>query len=260
MGREGEKREAYLCDHIDSIPSTNDFPLSSSSYGKIVLSNSEVNFFQLLLQARESNNLTTEIRVAGGWVRDKLLNFRSSDLDIALDNCTGEEFAQHVLKYLGSKGKIGKSKENPEKSKHLATAFVHIGEFEVDFVNLRTEDYTDSRIPQMKFGTAREDAFRRDFTINALFYNILTNKVEDLTGKGLEDLQKQLLQTPLPAIQTFADDPLRMLRAIRFATRLSFTLRSDGSATLFTTYKGWSRTNRKRNISVSGRSKSACSY
>lgn len=91
--------------------------------------------------------------------------------------------------------------------------------------NLRTETYTeDSRIPATSIGTPAEDAQRRDFTVNALFYNINDGKVEDLTGRGLQDLQDGLIRTPLPASTTFRDDPLRMLRAIRFASRLGFRL------------------------------------
>lgn len=68
-------------------------------------------------------------------------------------------------------------------------------------------------------GTPVEDAFRRDFTINALFYNINEDKVEDFTNKGLEDMQKKILRTPLCPIKTFIDDPLRILRGFRFAAR-----------------------------------------
>ncbi|KAJ0086673.1 hypothetical protein Patl1_07788 [Pistacia atlantica] len=69
-----------------------------------------------------------------------------------------------------------------------------------------------------KFGTAEEDAYRRDLTINSLFYNINTSSVEDLTGRGIEDLKSGKIVTPLPPKATFLDDPLRVLRAIRFGT------------------------------------------
>lgn len=99
---------------------------------------------------------------------------------------------------------------------------------EIDFVNLRSESYaSSSRIPEIQFGTAEQDALRRDFTINAMFYNIRHGNVEDLTGKGLEDLRNRLIRTPLPALQTFMDDPLRVMRAIRFASRLNFDLHQD---------------------------------
>ncbi|XWS24807.1 hypothetical protein CRYUN_Cryun27aG0016400 [Craigia yunnanensis] len=95
----------------------------------------------------------------------------------------------------------------------------------IDFVNLRCEDYSEnSRIPTMKFGTAEEDAYRRDLTINSLFYNINTNSVEDFTKRGIEDLKFGRIVTPLPPKDTFLDDPLRVLRAIRFGARFGFTL------------------------------------
>lgn len=100
-----------------------------------------------------------------------------------------------------------------------------IGRFAVDFVNLRTESYmTDSRIPTIKFGSPLEDSLRRDLTINALYYNIHTQQVEDFTQQGLDDLQKGIIRTPLPALTTLTDDPLRCLRAIRFACRFDFKI------------------------------------
>ena len=100
-----------------------------------------------------------------------------------------------------------------------------IGRYSVDFVNLRSETYTnDSRIPEMQFGTPLEDALRRDLTINSLYYNIKTMEVEDYSTKGIDDLKRRIVRTPLPALITLTDDPLRSLRAIRFACRLGFTI------------------------------------
>lgn len=79
-----------------------------------------------------------------------------------------------------------------------------------------------------KLGTPLDDALRRDLTINALFYNVASQTVEDLTGKGLDDLEARIARTPLPPKQTFSDDPLRVLRTIRFAGR--FQLRVEESA------------------------------
>lgn len=96
---------------------------------------------------------------------------------------------------------------------------------EVDIVNLRTEEYAqNSRIPTIAIGTPHEDALRRDLTINSLYYNIQTRNVEDFTGRGIDDLQKQRICTPLPPMTTLEDDPLRALRAIRFACRFNFTM------------------------------------
>ncbi|KAJ6360676.1 hypothetical protein OIU77_004650 [Salix suchowensis] len=98
----------------------------------------------------------------------------------------------------------------------------------IDFVNLRSEDYSEnSRIPTMTFGTAKEDAYRRDLTINSLFYNINTGSVEDLTGRGIEDLKSGKIVTPLPPKDTFLDDPLRVLRAIRFGARFGFVFEEE---------------------------------
>ncbi len=98
----------------------------------------------------------------------------------------------------------------------------------VDFVNLRSEEYSgDSRIPTVAFGTPLQDAERRDFTVNAMFYNVNLGVVEDFTGHGRSDLAARLLRTPLPAHVTFLDDPLRLLRGVRFAARLGFALHED---------------------------------
>ncbi|KAL3941055.1 MAG: hypothetical protein SGARI_000723 [Bacillariaceae sp.] len=100
---------------------------------------------------------------------------------------------------------------------------------DVDFSNLRHETYAeDSRIPETVMGTALEDAYRRDFTMNSLYYNLHSQTVEDWTRRGLQDLlDSQIVQTPLEAYQTFHDDPLRVLRAIRFAVRYQMHLAKD---------------------------------
>lgn len=115
-----------------------------------------------------------------------------------------------VNSYLQSKeqqsAKIAVIQANPDQSKHLETARMRINETWVDLVNLRSETYTqESRVPQMEFGTPEEDALRRDFTINSLFYNINTGLVEDFSGRGLEDLEKGIIRTPLAAMETFLD-------------------------------------------------------
>lgn len=182
------------------------------------------------------------LRWAGGWVRDKLLGKASDDIDVAINVLTGVSFAQGVLAYVDSVpeaeftarygltpaevvGNLHVVKLNPEQSKHLETATVKVFDYSVDFVNLRKETYAeDSRNPVMQFGTASEDAFRRDATINALFYNLNEGVVEDLTGRGLEDMANKVMRTPLEPLQTFTDDPLRVLRLVRFASRLDFTI------------------------------------
>jgi len=191
----------------------------------------EVQLFDLIKQAVAQEAKGTVLRVAGGWVRDKLLGKESDDVDMALDNVSGAAFAESLNTFLQQQGletrSIGVIQANPDQSKHLETARVLVLGHWIDFTNLRTETYrADSRIPEMAFGSANDDAHRRDFTINALFYNLQTDQVEDLTGKGLDDLSglKGVIRTPLPALTTFLDDPLRLLRAVRFAARFALPL------------------------------------
>jgi len=251
-------------------------PIDPSSYQPkrgfgpfLNLTTDERNLFRLLREARENTELTTTLRVAGGWVRDKLLatpefsqpsshqqhvtgrltsKFKAPslgrqgtkilsgnvaapvDIDIALDDMLGREFADRLNEYLSQKGEetisVGVVLKNPEKSKHLETATMKVGSFWIDFVNLRAEQYAqDSRIPDLvRIGTPAEDAFRRDLTINALFYNINNGLVEDWTGRGFDDLRRGIVATPLAPLTTLLDDPLRTLRSIRFAARLRFTM------------------------------------
>ncbi|OMO88926.1 hypothetical protein CCACVL1_08108 [Corchorus capsularis] len=197
---------------------------------QIELTETEKKIFDRLLSTLRHFNLQTQLRVAGGWVRDKLLGKECYDIDIALDNMVGSEFAEKVKEYLSSVGEeprgIAVIQSNPEQSKHLQTARMRLFDLWIDFVNLRSEDYSEnSRIPtEMRFGTAKEDAYRRDLTINSLFYNINTNLVEDFTNRGIEDLKFGRIVTPLRPKDTFLDDPLRVLRAIRFGARFDFIL------------------------------------
>ncbi|PPD88538.1 hypothetical protein GOBAR_DD14520 [Gossypium barbadense] len=196
---------------------------------QIELTETEKKIFDRLLNTLRHFNLQTQLRVAGGWVRDKLLGKECYDIDIALDNMLGSEFVDKVQEYLSTTGEVAQGlaviPSNPEQSKHLETARMRLFDLWIDFVNLRCEDYSEnSRIPTMKFGTAEDDAYRRDLTINSLFYNINTNLVEDFTKRGLEDLKFGRIVTPLPPKATFLDDPLRVLRAIRFGARFDFTL------------------------------------
>ena len=93
---------------------------------------------------------------------------------------------------------------------------------------MRSEQYTQgSRVPTIEIGTPTEDAYRRDLTINSMFYNINQEKVEDWCGNGISDLRQGIIRTPLDPLQTFLDDPLRVLRTIRFANRFEFEILTD---------------------------------
>ncbi|KAL3503848.1 hypothetical protein ACH5RR_033689 [Cinchona calisaya] len=196
---------------------------------RIDLTATEKQIFDRFLQVLHHFNLQTQLRVAGGWVRDKLLGKECYDIDIALDNMLGKEFCETVNNFLSSTGedtqRFAVIECNPDQSKHLETARMCLFDVWIDFVNLRSEDYSESsRIPTMRFGTPEEDAYRRDLTINSLFYNINNDSVEDFTGRGIADLKSGKIVTPLPPKQTFLDDPLRVLRAIRFGARFNFAL------------------------------------
>lgn len=198
----------------------------------IELTDLENKIFDTLLAAREHHKQSTVLRCAGGWVRDKLLGRTSHDIDIALDDTTGREFAEKVNAYLISQGQpatsVGVIAANPDQSKHLETATLKVHGMMLDLVNLRSEKYSEaSRIPVITVGTPLDDAERRDFTINSLFYNLNTRAVEDMTGRGLQDLRDGIIRTPLEPETTFLDDPLRVLRAVRFASRYQFTMVDD---------------------------------
>ncbi|CAD7922385.1 unnamed protein product [Amoebophrya sp. A120] len=212
----------------------------------VKLTDTERLIFRVFLDTCKHFELKTTLRAAGGWVRDKLLDIASDDLDIAVDDGTGEEFADKVEAYAkvvhaqaaANEGNapsyanqlkissVGNVRKNPEQSKHLATACFRICGVSVDVTNLRTETYAEEtgRIPVVEIGTPSEDAHRRDLTINSLFYNLHTESVEDFTNKGVEDLSNGFIRTPLNPEITFLDDPLRVLRVVRFACRYDFDM------------------------------------
>lgn len=214
---------------------------------KLSLTPAETLFRQCLIDCRDHMQTSPGmqdlvLRFTGGWVRDKLLGVQSHDIDVALSSMTGWQFGLALQTFMERNGakyeeeaakqgfkaeikNLHKIAANPEKSKHLETITTRMFGIDVDFVNLRKEVYTEeSRNPQMEFGTAEEDALRRDATVNALFYNLDSQVVEDFTSRGLDDMAKKIIRTPLAPYQTFKDDPLRVLRLIRFACRLSYTI------------------------------------
>ena len=210
---------------------------------EVQLKKTEQDLFDILRATAKQAGLKTTLRCAGGWVRDKLLGKDSVDIDVALDDLLGAQFAEHLSTYLQSQGqkagRIAVVQANPEKSKHLETAKVTINELEVDLVNLRSETYVSDAahtIPEMTFGTPEQDAFRRDFTFNSMFYNINTTEVEDFTGKGKQDLAAGIVRTPLQPKETLLDGTLLNqtytkfnLQASNFHTALQLYRSSEGA-------------------------------
>ena len=192
---------------------------SNSLIVNFPLNEIEKECFEIILNVLQKNNLTSTIcRVAGGWVRDKLLGKESDDIDIALSNMKGGKLAQLINEELyPGKDKVGIIQQNAEKGKHLETATIKICNKWIDFVNLRSEE-------ENAIGTPLTDAERRDLSINSLFYNINEKKIEDWTNKGLNDLKIGLIDTPIDAKITFKDDPIRILRMLRFAVKYKFAI------------------------------------
>ncbi len=161
-----------------------------------------------------------EAYVVGGYVRDKLLGKAVNDIDIVVVG-SGIEFAMHVAEHLGKKKIVTFEK--------FGTAMLTTGETKIEFVGARKESYSkDSRKPAVDIGSLLDDVSRRDFTINTLAVSIngkTFGKVIDHFD-GIADIEKKLIRTPLDPRQTFDDDPLRIMRAIRFASQLNFEIDS----------------------------------
>ena len=196
----------------------------------LILTKNERRIFELLVDTVRSKAPNTTVRVAGGWVRDRLLGEKSDDIDICVDNMSGKAFAELVLKHMRELGVKTSRQDSPveantDANKHLESAILPIFGVDVDFVQLRKETYDDeTRNPQIEVGvTAEEDARRRDLTINALFYNLNKRLVEDFVG-GEEHLRQRKAVTPIDPLRTFLEDPLRILRVIRFSARFNLSV------------------------------------
>ncbi len=170
--------------------------------------------------ARAAIDLEVECYIVGGYVRDLVLNRPSKDIDIL---CVGNGIA--LAEKVGSL--LGLSKEKIIVFKNFGTAMLHADNFELEFVGARKESYrSDSRKPIVEDGTMSDDQNRRDFTINAMSISLNGSNFGELIDPfgGLLDIENKIIKTPLNPKITFADDPLRMMRAIRFATQLNFDI------------------------------------
>lgn len=167
--------------------------------------------------AATAEETSTEIYIIGGFVRDLYLNRVSKDIDVVVLG-NGIEFAEKVGQKL---------KTHVAVFKNFGTAMLKHLDLEIEFVGARKESYrADSRKPIVENGTLADDQLRRDFTINALAISLNPNTFGQIIDPfdGLSDLENRVIRTPLDPVVTFSDDPLRMMRAVRFATQLNFKI------------------------------------
>ena len=176
--------------------------------------------FQIISEAADEQQ--QECYVIGGFVRDIFLKRPSKDIDVVVVG-SGIELAEKVTAKLGKKAKL-------TVFKNFGTAQVKLKDLEVEFVGARKESYQrDSRNPIVEDGTLEDDQNRRDFTINALAICLNKDRFGEIIDPfgGLEDLKNFVIRTPLNPDITFSDDPLRMMRGIRFAAQLGFFLETN---------------------------------
>lgn len=178
--------------------------------------------------SKAADALGLESYVIGGFVRDYILKRGTAkDIDVVAVG-SGIELAQKVSQLLPNKPKV-------QVFKTYGTAMLRSGQTEVEFVGARKESYTrDSRNPIVENGSLQDDQNRRDFTINALAIRLNDAHYGELIDPfgGVEDLKKGIIQTPLDPDITYSDDPLRMMRAIRFAAQLNFTIEKESLASI----------------------------
>lgn len=176
--------------------------------------------FQQITAAAEATNV--QCYLIGGYVRDLIIGRESKDIDVV---CVGSgiALAQQLASQLGDDVYV-------TIFKNFGTAQVRFGDMEIEFVGARKESYrSDSRKPIVEDGTLEDDQNRRDFTINALGISLNEATFGELIDPfgGVEDIKKKIIRTPLEPKLTFSDDPLRMMRGIRFASQLGFDIEPD---------------------------------
>ncbi len=172
----------------------------------------------ILNKAAKGTEFVGKVYFAGGCVRDELIGRKTRDIDITVELPDGGiRFAE----YLFQQGISNK----PKVFKQFGTALISIGEHKIELVMTRKESYHyRSRKPDVEFGSLEEDVLRRDFTVNSLLVRISDGEILDLSGCGRKDLEAGLIRATSSPSVIFKEDPLRLLRAIRFATELDFDI------------------------------------
>ena len=198
-----------------------------NSHSKKILNSINLDIFKIISDSTEELGL--ESFIVGGFVRDLILN-RSVKKDIDI-MCIGSgiDLAKTVQKKINSKVKIN-------IFKRYGTAMINYGDYQIEFVGSRKESYSkDSRNPSVESGSFMDDMLRRDFTINTLAIILNRKKFGELvdTFGGVQDLEKKIIVTPSEPNKTFSDDPLRMLRAVRFACQLNFIIDEKTKESIF---------------------------
>ena len=172
-----------------------------------------------------------KVYIAGGYVRDEMMGLDPKDIDIVVELPEGGiKFAEYITKKMGNY----KKGSNPVVFPKFGTAKfnlvgnvdgIDLSDIEIEAVMSRSEEYiSGSRKPNVKPGTLKQDVERRDFTVNSLLKDLTTGEIIDLTGSGKDDLKKGVIRTPLDPDVIFTEDPLRMLRAIRFTAKYKWSL------------------------------------
>lgn len=183
--------------------------------------NKNLKLFKIISEAAEMNNQS--VYIVGGYVRDLLMKRKAStDIDFVTEQ-SGIELAQSVAQDIDPKLKVSVFKT-------YGTAMIKYKDLDLEFVGARKESYTEnSRKPEVEGGSLEDDQKRRDFTINAMAISLNKDNFGELIDpfNGVDDLEKGILRTPLEPAQTYSDDPLRMMRAVRFASTLNFKIEEN---------------------------------
>jgi poly(A) polymerase len=184
----------------------------------------DTHLFKAIAEVGEEIN--QPVFIIGGYVRDLILNRASKDIDFVTAG-SGIELAENVAKKLKTR--------QISVFKNFGTAMINFQDWELEFVGARKESYQrDSRKPIVENGTLEDDQNRRDFTINALAISLNKDTFGQLIDPfdGVHDIENKIIRTPLNPDITYSDDPLRMLRAIRFSAQLGFTIEQDSLASI----------------------------